>query len=213
MIQIDDAGSGSLVGGTCIGIYRPETKQFKYDIIPLEYYTKDNTDKKEYLNYVVSIVKNVFIDLEVQKHEPIEICRGYMFDQLRKWLKTNNYVWENTVIIGELQNHVERCFEDYTISLGFPKAFIQYTKYPFHFHRILKWVYADYENRSKLVKQGWKSWLRYKDLPVEISFQMQDMFQHLYCYKCGKPIKYGREMKVIKYNTVKTNIIYVHSDC
>ncbi len=28
MIQIDDAGSGSFVGGTCIGFYRPETNEY-----------------------------------------------------------------------------------------------------------------------------------------------------------------------------------------
>ena len=36
MIQIDDAGSGSFVGGTCIGFYRPETNEYFFEIIPVE---------------------------------------------------------------------------------------------------------------------------------------------------------------------------------
>lgn len=40
MIQIDDAGSGSLVGGTCIGAVRKETGEFHFDFIPIEYYKK-----------------------------------------------------------------------------------------------------------------------------------------------------------------------------
>ena len=42
MIQIDDAGSGSFVGGTCIGVYRPETTEFLFDIIPVDF---NNTEK------------------------------------------------------------------------------------------------------------------------------------------------------------------------
>ena len=38
MIQIDDAGSGSLIGGTCIGLYWVERNMYKYDFIPLDCY-------------------------------------------------------------------------------------------------------------------------------------------------------------------------------
>lgn len=38
MIQIDDAGSGSLIGGTGIGVMRAETREYYFDIIPLPYY-------------------------------------------------------------------------------------------------------------------------------------------------------------------------------
>ena len=37
MIQIDDSGSGSLIGGTCIGAIRVETGDYAYDFIPTQY--------------------------------------------------------------------------------------------------------------------------------------------------------------------------------
>jgi len=83
MIQIDDAGSGSFIGGTCIGLYRPETNEYYFDIIPVELYNKENFKKKYYLDYVTEIAKKAFKALDVSRNETIEICRGYMFDRLK----------------------------------------------------------------------------------------------------------------------------------
>jgi hypothetical protein len=98
MIQIDDAGSGSFIGGTCIGVYRPETNDYYSDIIPVELYNKENFKKKLYLDEVVCIVSKAFNTLGVSNKECIEICRGYMFDKLKQWLDKNNYTWYSTQI-------------------------------------------------------------------------------------------------------------------
>ena len=50
MIQIDDAGSGSLIGGTCIGAMRKETKEYYYDFIPIELYRTPSFHRKDYLD-------------------------------------------------------------------------------------------------------------------------------------------------------------------
>ena len=91
MIQIDDAGSGSFVGGTCIGVYRPETNEYYFDIIPVELYNRENISEKLYLDEVVNIVDKAFSLLNVKKSETIEICRGYMFRKLISWLDYNGY--------------------------------------------------------------------------------------------------------------------------
>jgi len=89
MVQIDDAGSGSFVGGTCIGMYRLETNEYYFDIIPVELYNKENFRKKAYLDEVVNIVSTGFKLLDVSKNEPISVCRGYMFDKLKNgWMTT-----------------------------------------------------------------------------------------------------------------------------
>ena len=91
MIQIDDAGSGSFVGGTCIGVYRPDTNEYYFDIIPVELYSNENFKKKLYLDEVVKIVARAFNALQVDKNEQIDVCRGYMFDNLKKWFKEKGY--------------------------------------------------------------------------------------------------------------------------
>ena len=212
MIQIDDAGSGSLLGGTVIGITRVETNEYKYDIIPLEYYRDSSFEEKEYINYVVTIVNNLFMTLNVGHKEKIEVCRGYMFDKLKIWLEENNYNYVCTQIEDPLQSLVEKTFENYAISLGLPENFITYTKYPFHFHRILKWVYADYENRSLLCKTGWKSWKKYGSLPVEIDEEKVKK-SNLVCFKCNSAIPKDSIAKVKRYHSNRPNKVFLHSDC
>jgi hypothetical protein len=66
MIQIDDSGSGSLIGGTCIGAIRVETGDYVYDFIPLEYYQSNLFRTKRYLNKSGQIVLSLLQKLEVQ---------------------------------------------------------------------------------------------------------------------------------------------------
>lgn len=46
MIQIDDAGSGSLVGGTIIGILRKEDLDYYYEAIPISFFTSPSFEQK-----------------------------------------------------------------------------------------------------------------------------------------------------------------------
>ncbi len=212
MLQIDDAGSGSFVGGTCIGVYRPETNEYYFDIIPVELYNKENFKKKLYLDEVVKIVSVAFENLAPLKSETIEICRGYMFDRLKKWLGDNGYTWYCTQITGRIQDVVEKNFELYTQRLGLPWQYINYTHYPFHFHKLLRWVFADYSKRIRLCKVGWPSWQRLEGISPEISYG--SMCSSAYsCMKCGKRIYSGNEVKILKVVSNRENLIYVHSRC
>jgi hypothetical protein len=212
MIQIDDAGSGSFVGGTCIGIYRPESNEYYFDIIPVVFYNRENFKKKLYLDKVVSIVSASFNLLNVSKDEDIEICQGYMFEKLKLWLDSNGYLWRSTRITGRAQEIVERNFELYTVKLGLPKQYIKYTKYPFHFHKLLRWVYADPEQRVNLCKIGWKSWEKVEGNPYEL-FEITTELPYLICMKCGRYIKKGSRVKVVRFFSNKENFVYLHKDC
>lgn len=212
MIQIDDAGSGSLLGGTCIGIMRIETGEYHHRIIPLELYKGKNFVNKAYQDYVIPIVKDAFKELGISNHEPIQVCRGYMFDKLKRWLENNNYSWKNAKIEDPLQTIVENTFEDYAVSLGLPSDYIHYTRYPFHFHRLLKWVYADYKTRSQLCKTGWNSWRKYgcKEYEVGVGSICKSSY---YCLKCGKRIPSYSKVKTIRYITNRLNTLYLHLEC
>ena len=212
MIQIDDSGSGSLIGGTCIGALRKETGEYYYDIIPLELYQSDYFDQKLYLDKVVQIINSFLSKLDVTKNEKIEVCRGYMFDRLRPWLKENGYSYINTTIGEPLQSLIENTFEKYTIELGLPNEFLTYTKYPFHFHRLLRWVYADYHNRVQLCKTGWKSWKKYGNLDLQLDTAYLEKSKYK-CLKCWGKIDNNSKVKVVKYFSNKPNVIYLHYDC
>ncbi len=212
MIQIDDAGSGSFVGGTCIGVYRPETNEYFFEIIPVELYNKDNFKNKYYLDEVVNIVSEAFKAMNVSKTETIEICRGYMFEKLRKWLDDQGFCWYRTQISGRIQDVVEKNYMLYTVKLGVPKAYIQYTKYPFHFHKLLRWVFADFDNRINICKTGWKSWNKYENIKPELSYDIMKQ-TNIYCLKCGKRIKKGNTIKVLSFKSIRDQFIYLHENC
>lgn len=212
MIQIDDAGSGSLVGGTMIGVMRVETKDFYSDVIPIKYFTSPNFEEKKYTDFCINIIDDSFKALGVEKNELIQICQGYIFDKVRKYLTDNGYSVISTKISEPLQSVIEENFMDYVIGLGIPLDYLQYTKYPFHFHRLLKWVFADIKTREKLCKTGWKSWKKYKD--IKISHYSDSLLGGNYrCLKCGNIIETPCKIKIIKFTTNHDYFIYVHDNC
>jgi hypothetical protein len=212
MIQIDDAGSGSLVGGTIIGMLRVETQDFYYDVIPVKYFTSPNFEQKKYVEYCTKIIIDGIKNLNIDKMEPIEICQGYIFDNARNYLKESGYNFKSTKISEPLQTIIEHTFIDYAIGLGIPLDYLDYTKYPFHFHRLLKWVFADLKIREKLCKTGWKSWKKYSQVET-IHYTDYLMSGNYYCLKCGNLIGIPGKIKVIKFNTNREYFIYLHTNC
>lgn len=211
MIEIDDAGSGSLIGGTGIGILRKETEEYIFRIIPLVFFREPNFSQKKYQEYAVKIIRTVFIKLDVSRQEPIVVCRGYIFDALREWLEKEGYNWKSERIEGSLQCMVEESFDKYVVGLGLPKDFIQHARFAFGFHRLLKWVFADFDNRVKYCKTGWKSWDKWSNVPVRVYPGLLD--KNMYCLKCGNIIGANEKATFFEYYTKKKWIVPVHENC
>ncbi|MDF2839333.1 MAG: hypothetical protein K0Q99_104 [Clostridia bacterium] len=212
MIQIDDAGSGSLIGGTCIAAIRVETGEYYNEVIPVNLFNKENFKNKSYIYYATEIINRGLQVMKVSQEEPIHICQGYIFEDSRNFLKKNNFNFIKGKIEDPLQTIIEKNFEEYTVSLGLPREFISYTKYPFHLHRILKWVYADYDKRVPLCKTGWKSWSKYSELPVQTYYD-KVMKSNYTCLKCGKRIENNSSVKVMRFVIDKPNFVYLHKHC
>ena len=212
MIQIDDAGSGSLIGGTCIAATRVETGEYVYDFIPVSYYQNNMFHSKLYLEKSYQIVFSLLKRLKWKPQEKMEICQGYMFDQVRIIFEAKKIPCFSTKIVYPLQPLIEKTFQDYALSLGLLPQYVMYTKYPLHFHRILRWVYADYNKRMKLCKTGWKSWKRYANLPVNMKEDV--LYKRNYtCLKCGKAIQTGSKVRRLEYHSNCPNIIFLHNKC
>lgn len=212
MIQIDDAGSGSLIGGTMIGALRVESMDCYYDLIPLKYFKSPYFENKDYIKYSTKIVCDALAYLKPDKDEPIEICRGYIFDHARPCLTSMGYNVIPSVIKNPLQDIIEREYFNYIISVGVPEDYLKYTRYPFHFHRLLKWVLADYKNRSRLCKTGWQSWKKYSSTRT-ISYTDYIYSGNYCCLKCGASIDVPGRIKVIEFETNRRYFIYMHENC
>ena len=78
-VIVDDAGSGDLLFGVVIGVYREETSEFKYDLIDVRFY-QDRFCKKEYLQEASRVTAQLLQKLKVKPHEEIHVCQGNIFD-------------------------------------------------------------------------------------------------------------------------------------
>jgi len=213
MIQIDDAGSGSLVGGTVIGLLRTSTLEYYYEVIPIKYFKSPYFKEKKFEDYCIKIIENGIKALNINKYEEINICRGYMFNKARKHLSEKGYTVISSKITDPLQTLIEDTFKEYIINLGVPQDYINYTKYPFHFHKLLRWVLADPSNRIKLCKTGWDSWQKYIN-NLNIERHTDYILNGSYiCLKCGNKITPPAKIKVIKFFTNREYYVYLHYNC
>jgi hypothetical protein len=181
-------------------------------ILSVELYNRENFKKKIYLDEVVRIASHAIKSLEPAKGEMIEVCGAICLNVLKIWLEDNGYRWYSTQITGRIQEIVERSFELYTESLGLPWQYIKYTRYPFHFHKLLRWVYADFDNRIKAMQGGWKSWQKIEAAVPEITYAGM-CAASLTCMKCGRHIKPRSEVKVIRFVSNRENYVYLHGNC
>lgn len=212
MIQIDDAGSGSLIGGTLIGILRTETYEYYYEIIPVKCFTSPFFENKDYEYYCTDIIKRGFSFLDVSLDERIEICQGYIFEKVRIFLNQKGYNYFAVKIDEPLQSLIEKQFFKYAIELGIPEDYLVYTKYPFHFHRLLKWVFANYRDRVNICKTGWKSWKKHGHAKISTSYYYLCKPGYI-CLKCGKSIDVPTEITMLEFTTNKEYKIYLHKSC
>ncbi len=165
-----------------------------------------------YQEYVIEIISRFYKEMGIPEDEPIQLCQGYIFDALREYLTLKNLPWKSVKIQGVLQEKVEKTFAKYSVSLGLPQNYIMYTNYPFHFHKLLRWVYADYDHRKCLCKTGWKSWQKYSDLPITTSYGIMKT-SGCFCLKCGEKIKARSPIKIMVFFSNKKNILCIHQNC
>lgn len=211
MVEIDDAGSGSLIGGTGIGILKKDTQEYFFDLIPLNYFQPPHFNKKTYQDYVINIIQHGFQKLNIDSQTNIYLCSSYIFDRLRQWLSKHGYRWKNKKIVGPLQHQVEASFTQYVIKLGLPTNFIKHARYAFSFHRLFKWVMADFKTRALLCKTGWPSWQKWSTtIP---NFYSGKATKKGFCLKCGKLIYPNDPVCFMEYHTNKLWTLGLHPDC
>jgi hypothetical protein len=78
-IIVDDAGSGDLLFGVVIGVYREETSEFKYDLVDVRFY-QDLFRDKAYLQEASRVTSKLVAALKVKPDEEIHVCQGNIFD-------------------------------------------------------------------------------------------------------------------------------------
>jgi len=88
-IEIDDAGTGDLVGDAFIGFRDTKSGKIIFKSIPIDLYNEENKDEDLQKKYIVKLVIKALKELNHSKGDRILLCRGSCFDLVREYFKEN----------------------------------------------------------------------------------------------------------------------------
>ncbi|UCC21059.1 MAG: hypothetical protein JSV62_07220 [Promethearchaeota archaeon] len=159
-IEIDDAGTGDLVGDAFIGLLRKETGEIVFGILPVTLFKGENWKKKRPLEKAVELIRDGLKQLNFEKDsEIIKLCRGNIFDQVRAYFIEKGINYEDAIVEGKLQDAVEGKLIDHLRNdLGVRSKQLTRKSGAKRFFVLFNWVCYDFYNRVKFVKSGFKKW-------------------------------------------------------
>lgn len=159
-IEIDDSGTGDLVGDAFIGFLRQETGEMLFKALSVELFKGDNWKNKEPYKMTVDLVKEGLKELKFDKKtENVLLCRGNIFDQVREYFNDVGIKSEGAIIEGKLQDAVEdRLVEHLRNDLGVRSKKLTRKSGAKRYFVLFNWVSYDFFKREKYVKSGFKKW-------------------------------------------------------
>ena len=160
-IEIDDSGTGDLVGDAFIGLLRKNTGEIIIKTLPLALFKGENWKNKEPYKCAVELVKEGLRELHFQKGgiEIIHLCRGNIFDQVRNYFLEEGINYEDTIVEGKLQDAVEGKLVDHLRNdLGVKSNHLTQKSGAKRFYILFNWVSYNFYKRETYVKSGFKKW-------------------------------------------------------
>lgn len=159
VIQIDDSGTGDLVGDAFIGFYRKKTEDLIFRTLSVELFQGDNWKDKMPFKVVVDLVKDGLRELKFNRdNDKIEICRGNIFDRVRVFFEEEGINYELVSIEGKLQDAVEGKLVEHLRDLGVRSKSLTLKSGAQRYFVLFNWVSRDFYKREKYVKNGFKKW-------------------------------------------------------
>jgi hypothetical protein len=162
MIQIDDSGWGSLLGGVMVGVYDTDSDQLYSRLIPVSFFQRRKFENQDYTKRALQIAQagiQLFTNYPDDSGIHIQVCRGYVLSEVRDWIERNcsHYTKIEYVDIKDpLQSALEAKFSKSLEKIGVP-AGKSGGAHRISFNDMLSWIKED-PTRIKHVKTGWKSW-------------------------------------------------------
>ena len=159
-IEIDDAGTGDLVGDAFIGFRDTSTERIIFQSVPVSLYNEVNKKKDEDQpkKHILKVVIKTLRILNHNEGDRILICRGNCFDLVREYFDENKIYYEPAIVEGELQNAVEGRFIQHLRRLGVNSRNLTIESGIQRYFLLFNWVCRDFPNRERYVKTGFPSW-------------------------------------------------------
>ncbi|MFX1448590.1 MAG: hypothetical protein ACFFCG_10710 [Promethearchaeota archaeon] len=157
-IEIDDAGTGDLVGDAFIGLRDTSTGKTIFQSVPVGLYNEENKDDDRPKKRILKVVIKALRILNHNKGDRILLCRGNCFDLVRKYFDENGIYYEPAIVEGELQDAVEGRFIQHLRKLGVKSKNLSTDSGIKRYFILFNWVCQDFPNRERYVKTGFPAW-------------------------------------------------------
>ena len=157
-IEIDDAGTGDLVGDAFIGFRDTNTGKVIYQSVPVILYNKENKEEDQPKKHILKIVIKALRALNHSKGDRILLCRGNCFDLVREYFDENKIYYEPAIVEGELQDAVEGRFIQHLRNLGVRSKNLTMDSGIKRYFILFNWVCQGFPNRERYVKTGFPAW-------------------------------------------------------
>ena len=160
MIEIDDSGTGDIVGDAFIGFLKKETGEIIFRTLSVNLFKGENWQNKMPLKKAVELIKDGLRELNFQPDsETIHLCRGNIFDEVRDYFIEEGINYEDAIIEGKLQDAVEgKLIAHLRNDLGVRSKSLTKKSGAKRFFVLFNWVCYDFYKREKYVKSGFKKW-------------------------------------------------------
>ena len=157
-IEIDDAGTGDLVGDAIIGFRDMNTGKIIFQSVPVGLYTKESKEDDGPKKHIKKIVIKGLRALNHREGDRILLCRGNCFDLVREYFDENEIYYEPAIVEGKLQDAVEGKFIQHLRRLGVRSHNLTMDSGIKRYFILFNWVCKDFPNRERYVKTGFPSW-------------------------------------------------------
>ena len=157
-IEIDDAGTGDLVGDAFIGFRDTSTGKTIFHSVPVVLYNEENKDDDQPKKHILKVIIKGLRALNHNEGDRILLCRGNCFDLVREYFDENKIYYEPAIVEGELQDAVEGRFIQHLRKLGVRSNNLTVDSGIKRYFLLFNWVCRDFPNRERYVKTGFPSW-------------------------------------------------------
>jgi len=202
-IEIDDAGTGDLVGDAFIGFRDTETGNIIFQSVHVGLYNEENKYDNKQNKQIVKLVIKGLKALNHHKDDRILLCRGNCFDLVREYFDENKIYYEPAIVEGELQDAVEGRYIQHLRKLGITSRKLTKDSGIQRYFIQFNWICQDFPNRERFVKTGFPSWKKkwrniaekrykkYKTDDSRIRERIQRRANTIYNLQFEKPISVG----------------------
>lgn len=158
-IEIDDSGTGDLVGDAFIGFHVIESGELLFKRVPVKLYKKKSLEKNGPKKRILELVKEGLKEIDYDKNtDLIKLCRGDCFDLVRKYFEEEGIKYEDAAIEGVLQLAVEGRLVQHLRNLGVNSRSLTIKSGAKRYFVLFDWVARNFPKREKYVKSGFKRW-------------------------------------------------------